>query len=63
MTQATCGWPYRASLRKQQANQKRGSWILIGQAKIDLFLAELLREKLYKYIEMVFGTYTASIYI
>ncbi len=32
-------WPGRASLRlrKQQANQKRGSWILIRQAKIDLF--------------------------
>ncbi len=50
------------SLRKQQANQKRGSWILNSQAKIDLFLAELLKEELYKYIEMVFGTYTANIY-
>ncbi len=35
----TCGWPGRAllRLRKQQANQKRGAWILIRQAKIDLF--------------------------
>ncbi len=27
----TCGWPSPASLRKQQANQKRSSWILIRQ--------------------------------
>jgi len=44
-THDTCGWPCRASLKKQQANQKRGSWILIRQDKIDLFLAlaELLK--------------------
>ncbi len=46
MTLVTCGWPGRASLRKKQANQKRGLWILIRQAKIDLYLAELLREEL-----------------
>ncbi len=40
---------------RHQANQKRGSWILIRQAKIKLFLAELLKE-------MFFGTYTANIY-
>ncbi len=55
-------WTGRASLRKQQANQKRGSWILIRQDKIFLFLEELLKEELYKYIEMVFGTYTTNIY-
>ncbi len=27
------------------------------------FLAKLMREELYKYIEMGFGTYTANIYI
>ncbi len=43
MTLVTCGWPSRASLRNQQANQKIGLWILIRQAKIDLFLVELLR--------------------
>ncbi len=41
---------------RHQANQKRGSWILIRQAKIEIFLAELLKE------EMFFGTYTANIY-
>ncbi len=33
--------------------------MLIRHAKIDLFLTELLREELYKYI----GTYTTKIYI
>jgi len=44
-THDTCGRSCRASLKKQQANQKRGSWILIRQDKIDLFLAlaELLK--------------------
>ncbi len=31
--------------------------------QIDLFSDELLIKELYKYIEMVFGTYTADIYL
>ncbi len=37
MTLVTCGWPSRASIRKQQANLKRGSWILIRQDKSTCF--------------------------
>ncbi len=36
--------------------------MLIRRAKIDLFLEELLKEELYKYVEIDFATYTANIY-
>ncbi len=36
--------------------------MLIRRAKIDLFLEELLKEELYKYVEIDFATYTTNIY-
>ncbi len=59
MTLVTCGWPSCASLIKQKANQKRGSWILIRQDKSICFQQSSCEKSCkiqYIDIEMVFGT-------
>ncbi len=52
-------WP---CVTQKTTGQPEERLVNIKRAKINLFLGELLRKELSKYIEMVFGTYKAKIY-